>query len=261
MIGKGAIRAAGRRRFSGANYIAEAVEFDGTNDWLKRSAMTVTNTKEVTYSFWIRIPTGGGKMIFSALDTASNLTTGIYLRQNSNALGDITFQCRNASNTSIITHYSTTNPVITNNAWHHVMGSYDLLNTTGSLWINGVQDGTSIQVITNDTIDFSRTFNSIGSYNSGTSPMNGDLAELYFTNEYIDLTVQSNREKFIDSTGTGAAPVDLGSDGSTPTGTQPLIYFKGAASVWNAGTNAGSGGNFTMTGAVADSSNEPVELP
>ena len=91
------------------------------------------------------------------------------------------------------------------------------------------------------------------------APWNGDIAEVYYAQEYVDLSVQANREKFISGTGTGAKPVDLGNDGSIPTGTQPLIYFRGAKDTWNAGTNAGSGGDFTMSGAVVDSSNEPVE--
>ncbi len=38
--------------------------------------------------------------------------------------------------------------------------------------------------------------------------------------------------------------------GSGPTGRQPQIFFTGDAATWNAGTNRGTGGNFTVTGAV-----------
>jgi len=50
-------------------------------------------------------------------------------------------------------------------------------------------------------------------------------------------------------------PADLGSNGSTPTGTQPLIYFNGDAA--SAGTNAGSGGNFTINGSPTDAETNP----
>ena len=38
----------------------------------------------------------------------------------------------------------------------------------------------------------------------------------------MDFTTTSNRRKFIDASGN---PEDLGSDGSTPTGTAPEIYL------------------------------------
>lgn len=57
-----------------------------------------------------------------------------------------------------------------------------------------------------------------------------------------DITQQSVRDSF--------GSTQIGSDGSGPTGSQPLIYFTGAASVWNAGTNQGDGGNFTQAGTA-----------
>ena len=50
----------------------------------------------------------------------------------------------------------------------------------------------------------------------------GDVSEFYFIADSLDMSVESNRRKFISSAG---MPVYLGSDGSTPTGNQPLIYL------------------------------------
>ena len=245
MIGKGAIRAAGRRRLSGANYIAEAVVFDGTNDYLLTTSLSPTSSTLCTLSAWCyhvditdnpHIFGGGGTLFIRVL-----------------AGGNFQVVARTSGGANVFA-VSSTNTISTN-AWHHILVSWDA--TTGDilLYIDDV-DVTGTVNYNTGTVSFGPNF-SVGS-NAGTQLLYGDLSEAYFTNEYLDLSIEANRRKFITAVGT---PVDLGADGSLPTGTQPLIYFKGVASVWNAGTNAGSGGSFTMTGSVADSSNEPVELP
>src|SRR3546814_17811034 len=70
---------------------------------------------------------------------------------------------------------------------------------------------------------------------------------------YIDLSVTANRRKFV---GSGAATsVDLGADGSTPTGTAPLVFLSGATADWH--TNKGAGGGFTENGALTDAATDP----
>jgi hypothetical protein len=56
-----------------------------------------------------------------------------------------------------------------------------------------------------------------------TSFAHGCQAELYWDTgrPFLDLTVESNRRKFIKA---NLAPADLGTDGSLPTGSQPQIY-------------------------------------
>jgi hypothetical protein len=51
------------------------------------------------------------------------------------------------------------------------------------------------------------------------------------------------------------APVSLGADGSTPTGTAPIIFLSGATSSWE--TNKGSGGGFTENGGLTQSPDDP----
>jgi hypothetical protein len=63
--------------------------------------------------------------------------------------------------------------------------------------------------------------------------------------EFLDISVEANRRKFINAAGD---PVDLGSDGSTPTSTAPIVYQNGDFT--NFETNQGTGGNFTVTGAL-----------
>jgi hypothetical protein len=81
-------------------------------------------------------------------------------------------------------------------------------------------------------------FNGTGAANA----LHGVFGFVYFDipGTLIDIADSSVRAKF--------TPSQIGSDGSGPTGTAPLIYFTGEASVWNAGTNLGTGGSFTATG-------------
>lgn len=106
--------------------------------------------------------------------------------------------------------------------------------------MNDVSD-LSVTTETNDTIDYTFGDTAIGiRVHNLSSPWDGCLGEVYFTNEFLDLDVAENRAKFIS----GGLPVDLGSDGSTPTGTQPILYFSGDLSSFP--TNLGSGGSFTV---------------
>jgi len=78
--------------------------------------------------------------------------------------------------------------------------------------------------------------------------------QLGLTNEFVDLSIEANRRKFIDAIG---KPVDLGVDGSTPTGTAPLIFLSGTTIDWH--TNKGSGGGFTEVGALTTATTSPSD--
>ena len=62
----------------------------------------------------------------------------------------------------------------------------------------------------------------------------------------IDFSQEENRLKFFDAFG---YPVDLGADGSLPTGNQPLIYMNND---FHLGSNLGSGGDFTPVNSPTD---------
>lgn len=80
-------------------------------------------------------------------------------------------------------------------------------------------------------------------------PPTGDtttgLSMVYISTGFLDFSVEANRRKFIDAEG---KPVDLGADGSLPTGSQPEIF----APDGNIGNNLGSGGNATVTGTPTE---------
>ena len=123
--------------------------------------------------------------------------------------------------------------------WHHIMFSSNTSTDAHNLYVDGV-NVLDKQNSTTGTIDFTRTNYSVGSEVNGNSKFNGDIAELYFTTEFIDLSTHTNRLKFLAADGTSA---DLGADGSTPTGTQPILYLANPFGTFQ--NNLGSGGNFT----------------
>ena len=85
---------------------------------------------------------------------------------------------------------------------------------------------------------------------AGSSLADSPLAFFYYSTEYIDFSQESNRLKFVDGLG---YPVDLQpaiDAGDIPT---PLIYMK-FESTTSLGTNSGSGGDFTVNGAVTSGS-------
>ena len=87
---------------------------------------------------------------------------------------------------------------------------------------------------------------------SPANPVKMGLSEIWFDTTFFDLSMSANRLKFIDVNG---YPVNLGSDGSTPTGSQPILYLKNPAA--SVGTNSGSGGNLTANGTFVAASTSP----
>lgn len=86
----------------------------------------------------------------------------------------------------------------------------------------------------------------------------GDMAEFWFSTTRLDFSVEANRRKFVSATG---KPVDVGVDGSTPTGSAPEIYLSvrpGDAAA-DFVTNRGTGNNFTQNGTLTLASTSPSD--
>ncbi|NQU58994.1 MAG: hypothetical protein HQ513_17320 [Rhodospirillales bacterium] len=136
---------------------------------------------------------------------------------------------------------------------HHVMFSWDSLNTVSHLYVDGAAETKSVETLPNYTHNWTTGNSYVGAYHDGTTNYIGDMGDLYINlEEYMDLSVLANREKFIKD----SLPVDLGSDGSGPTGNAPIMLFSGDMTAWH--TNKGTGGGFTKTGTVSDGGTYPA---
>ena len=234
----------------GTDFIAKAVEFDGTNDYLTRGAglTGAADSKLLTFSVWIYIQTVGGR-IFCSSDAAagSNQRTRIGI----NGSGDFFVVGTNSGNTTILD--IDTDP-LNLNQWYHVTGSFDLSDTNKRhLYVDDSDSLNSINTYTDDVIDFTKGDWAVGAIPDGTQKYDGYLAELWYApGVYLDLSKESNRRKFISSAG---KPVDLSADGSTPLGYSPLVFLSGYFGTWH--TNKGTGGGFTESGTITEAPSAP----
>lgn len=82
---------------------------------------------------------------------------------------------------------------------------------------------------------------------SGSNPYTGDIDSYFYEkNQFLDLSVETNRRKFYNADGTLK---DIGADGSGVFSTPAMMYFRGNASEWT--SKAGTEG-WTVNGTLSD---------
>lgn len=236
----------------------DSAQFDGTNDYMNRGADLTgsADSKKGILSFWFRMDGGDGaiqRLLSNSTTVGGTSVGGFTCARNS----DNTFLVA-ALNTSgsVIMSLSTAATFAAGATWRNLLCSWDLA-TSGARHLY-IQDASDITVttFTNDTIDYTRADYQVGNL-GGLSKLNGCLAELYFApGQYLDFSVTTNRRKFISASG---KPVHLGSDGSLPTGTAPIVYqhLAAAEAPANFALNRATGGNFTIIGTLTTGSSTP----
>ncbi len=137
---------------------------------------------------------------------------------------------------------STTNTPL--NVWNNYLIAWDLNANFAKAYLNDVHISSGFEMANNATLNYTGA-----GWTVGEAGMVGCLSEVYFApNQFLDITVEANRRKFITA---DLKAVDLGATGSLPTGTAPLYYMKQNGS--NRLVNSGSGGDFdSITGTVID---------
>ncbi len=230
-------------------YAANGVNFDGANDYLTRGAdlTGAADSKLWSGSVWFKRAATGSMALYAG-------TSDRPFIQFRGSGGDHTIQitARSAGGSAILNIESSA--ITDTTSWHHIMWAVDMADeaTKSHLYVDGVSDLT-VNTYTDDTIDFSRTGHTIGAKANAGSKYDGCLADFWLAfAQYIDLSVAANREKFRSAAG---SPVNLGGDGSNPTGTAAIMFFSGATAAWE--TNKGTGGGFTENGALSDCASDP----
>jgi hypothetical protein len=211
----------------------EGVSFDGTNDYLSRSSDLSGNadSKTFTFSAWVYgdgycyIANDGSSYGFRLVFQASINTLQI--------LGN------NSAGTRVL------NPVIEfdgviSNTWTHILISIDLANTSNRyVYINDKLASVTWSTYIDDSINFTQSKHNIGSYTNGSSPFTGRLAHVFLDYTYRDLSVTANRRLFIDSDGKPSSTIP----------SSPIIYLP-MTDAATAGSNSGTGGDFTVNGVL-----------
>jgi len=205
----------------GQIFPAPAAFFDGSNDYLYNNNTSVSDTDELTLSFWIRP---------SSLTSVHTILNGYFSRLwvYISSVGQLIVILQ--SSVSTLLSYSTATGAISAGSWHHVVLSVDT-GTTGvndnACYINDVQQA-NVSVLTAGSIDFTTNKQlCVGAfYNTFVVPSDsfhyhGDIAELYIDNSFVDLSSASARQKFAHK----CNPVFLGTQGQCPTGSVPWVYL------------------------------------
>lgn len=193
-----------------------AQNFDGSDDYFSASGWDISDTIVGIFSVWVK-------------RNADDVLGFIYANSNNrvrfkiNADNTVDLKLANSSGTTILDINSGAT-TITGTGWHHILISWELDSGPRSwFYIDDVDVESITTGPTQGTVEWTRANNNTGASSTPASHFDGCMSEFYRNNDaFFDLDTVSNRRKFIDASG---FPVDLGSDGSTPTGGQPQVMM------------------------------------
>jgi len=252
-------------------YGAKAVHFAGAPTALHIDLLTATDSSVVSFSIWVKatLSTITRPVCFPDYDDANT--------SNGPALGN-SFGGSGAGHRGIFIGWGDQAynnflnglaPMPSDDIWHNICGAANMGFDAGSRLFPLYVDDVAQVVTTNPSpfggdgdvgTAFTMTFNGVTvdiPNTLGSALDTYDCADYWFApNVYIDFTQTANRRKFISAAG---KPVDLGADGSTPTGTAPAIFLSGDASPTGFQFNKGTGGAFTLTGTLTNATTSPSD--
>lgn len=230
-----------------------AVTFDGTNDFMTRGSGLdgAMDSSTGMMSFWFRMNGGNGaqQSLIRSEEGAVNVRR----------FTDNTWQIQLIDPTFSTLFVVTSTPTfLAGSGWHHFMASWDTNASAGNKIGQVYIDDASVAGTHTDAggamdIDYTEVSWAVGARQNATEKLNADIADVaMWFGERLDLSIEANRRKFISSSGDA---VDLGANGELPTGSAPIMFFRGPASSFN--TNLGTGGDFSVTGALSDAADGP----
>jgi len=141
-------------------YYANAVNFDGSNDYLTyTSAFTgMSDGKSATFSTWFKRATTGEQYIID-LGVSNATRFAVYF----DGINWLIIEGKNAAGATILSAQRQTSFTDTTN-WHHLSVSFDLANASNrAVYLDGSAATISWGTYTNDSIDFTTTDNNVGS--------------------------------------------------------------------------------------------------
>lgn len=137
--------------------------------------------------------------------------------------------------------------------WHHLVVSWDIDSEVLYCYVDDLDVWTaavSLSFTTGETVYYNSADDNIDFFGSSEigAPLLNCAAQVWFApGQFLDLTVEANRRKFINE---HRMPVALGPDGSNPTGIAPIIYFDNPFQTIN--INRGTGPDFSIFGTLGD---------
>lgn len=234
-----------------------AADFDGTDSLARGAALTgIADAKKGLLSVWVRFDGSDGATQTLLSDVRGGSAPTWLGRSSSN--NTLQFDVFNAASSQDVVFLQSVDTYGTSSAWRHVLAAWDAATGAMHLYIGDVDALDRAESHTND-LNSEWTLSTdwyVGKSTFGEF-LDGCLAELYFApGQYLDLSVEDNRRKFISAEGKA---VDLGATGAVPTGVAPLVYLHLDAdeAVADFALNRGTGGNFSISGTLAAASTAP----
>lgn len=221
-------------------YRAQGVFFDGTNDFLNAGA-TLTgaaDSKLWTCSMWLRTSSAIDTLL-TFNDTGSALSRSRFVVLSGNTI-EITGVVGGLNQLR-----ATTAGTISTTGWTHFLFSVDMANTANrSIYLNDALDSTTWTSYVDTALDFTEGDFYVGQRGDGSGRFTGYMADVQmWLGTYVDFSTTANRRLFIDGSGKPVNP----SIAEASLGT-PILRLSGPLGTWH--TNKGSGGGFTLTGAL-----------
>ena len=142
----------------------------GSSQYFSKSSPNgMSFTDDFTCMAWIKLEsyTGGLQVVISRQNSTSGWN--LYL----NTVGQLIIQGSNAGNADLVTSYAS----VPLNKWVHVAGSLNMSASTGAVYFDGVEvassytNGSATAIVQAGNLE-------VGSYNGGTSPFDGKLAQV-----------------------------------------------------------------------------------
>lgn len=240
-------RKARERRF-GSSYHADAVHFDG-DAAIRINSLTCVDETSLAISYWIKEADANDNHLLWVSDRAHAENCQLYYAIRKPRLQ--LFGPLGANEIENSAAYSA-------DAWHHILISVDSAAGRHKFYVDDVDVTTVISSDADVVADFNGKDFSFGD-DGFEFFITADVSEFWFAvgqslTDGGGTIPQATRRKFISASG---KPVDLGADGSTPTGTAPTIFFSGNSSGF--ATNKGTGGAFTLTGSLTNAATSPSD--
>ena len=231
--------------------VAEAIDFDGTNDYLLANSLTgAADSKTFTLSAWVWPSSANEVPIYAA--ARNNLGTVNFYVYVTNSQ-ELTILAYASGSTTQILNVNLPASAFAKNTFNHLLISFDMASTSNRrIYINDVAVSPTYSVYTNTPLLFStNTYrNAVATeyiFNTANSKANGRLSNIFLDYTYRDLSITANRRLFITA--------DL-KPAAGQAALNPILYLP-MSDPTAPGVNAGTGGNFTLTGTIARSGRGP----
>lgn len=228
---------------------AQAIDLDGTNDYLSKAADFTGNAdgKTFTFSAWVRVnDTSNSPFIYDA-----DGKFGVYI----SSAGGVQMVGKNAAGTNVLFAGASSLLSSIKDTHIHLLISIDLANAANRyVYVNDADVTSSFTwtTYTNDNIDFTVTNHYVGNRIASSAPFKGRLAHLYLDYQYRDLSSSANRRYFITADRKPVAKASVAA-------LNPILYLP-MDDPSTAHVNLGTGGNFTLNGTIARSGRGPNQF-